>query len=245
LVPKPYYERHGCTIYHGDYREILPTLGPVDLVLSDPPYGMKWNTDTARFSGGSDESKARRGVGKSNQARITEDDRPFDPSPWLPFPKVILWGCNHYAARLPVGTTLVWIKRSDRGFGTFLSDAEVAWMKGGHGVYCFRDLSLLLATRQRLHPNQKPLPLMRWCIEQAGEGVETILDPFMGSGSTLVAAYRLARLAIGIEIEERHCETAAKRLDRPQPPPGFNPTHTQPKKRDEHDDDKGFGLGSA
>ena len=180
------------------------------MVLADPPYGMKWNTDTDRFSGGSETSRARRGNGRSDQPRIVEDDRPFDPSPFLDFPRVILWGSNHYAARLPVGTTLVWIKRLDGGFGSFLSDAEVAWMKGGHGVYCFRDLSMTAEANRRVHPSQKPLPLMRWCIEKGGDG--TILDPFLGSGTILRAAKDLGRKAIGIEIEERYCEIAANRL---------------------------------
>ena len=82
-------------------------------------------------------------------------------------------------------------------------------MKGGHGVYCFRDLSMTGEARTRSHPSQKPQPLMRWCIEKT-EG--TILDPFMGSGTTLRAAKDLGRKAIGIEIEERYCEIAAKRL---------------------------------
>lgn len=208
---EPYYDHAGITIYCGDCRDILPQLDPVDLVLTDPPYGMRWNTNTDRFSGGCETSRARRGGGRANQARIVADDEPFNPAPFLEFPRVIMWGCNHYAARLPVGTTLVWIKRLDDAFGSFLSDAEVAWMKGGHGVYCFRDLSMTAEANRRLHPSQKPLPLIRWCISKAG-GDGPILDPFMGSGTTLRAAKDLGRRAIGIEIEERYCEIAAKRL---------------------------------
>ena len=209
---EPYYDEGGILIIKGDCREILQHLPKVDLVLTDPPYGMGWNTDTARFSGGSVESHSRRGAGKENQARVVGDDTPFDPSAWLSAPRCILWGSNHYASRLPVGTTLVWIKRFDGAFGSFLSDAEVAWMKGGHGVYCFRDLSMTAEAKTRVHPTQKPLPLMCWCIERAGKGVASILDPFMGSGTTLVAAKNLGRQAIGIEIEEKYCAIAAKRL---------------------------------
>lgn len=140
---------------------------------------------------------------------IVGDDEPFDPAPLLRFRQVVLWGANHYAARLPLGTTLVWIKRSDNAFGSYLSDAEIAWMSGGHGIYCFRDLSMQGESRNRAHPNQKPLPLMRWSIERTGVG--TILDPFAGSGSTLVAAKSLGRQSIGVEIDERYCEIAAKR----------------------------------
>jgi len=210
-LPAPYYEHAGIQIFHGDCREILPGLEPVDLVCADPPYGMDWNTDTDRFSGGSTESRARRGSGKSDQARVQNDAEAFDPAPWLNFPRVILWGFQHFAARLPVGSTLVWIKRLDAAFGSFLSDADLAWMKGGHGVYCKRDTSLMGETRQRAHPTQKPVPLMAWCIEKAG-GTGTILDPFMGSGTTLVAAKQLNRRCIGIEIEEKYCEIAASRL---------------------------------
>ena len=119
-----------------------------------------------------------------------------------------MFGCNHYASRLPFGTTLVWLKRHDGAFGTFLSDAELAWRKGGHGVYVYRSLRAPGPTE---HPTQKPVDLMRWCIEKAG-GTGTVLDPFAGSGSTLVAAKSLNRRAIGIEIEERYCEVAANRL---------------------------------
>lgn len=208
---KPYYEEKGITIYNCDCREILPELEPVDLILSDPPYGMKNNVDSSRFSGGTAGHIAKRGNGGKFKGQIVGDDSPFDPSPFLKFNKVILWGFNHFASRLPVGSTLIWIKRYDAAFGTFLSDAEMAWMKGGCGVYCRRDLSLTKTTRQRSHPNEKPLSLMKWCIEKAGK-VQTILDPYMGSGTTLLAAKEMGIQATGVEVEEKYCEAAAKRL---------------------------------
>lgn len=201
-----------ATLYLGDCREILPGLDRVDAVVTDPPYGMKWNTDSSRFSGGEPSSAFKRGRGRSDWGEIAEDDKPFDPSPWLAFPKVIMWGSNHYATRLPVGTTLVWIKRSDSGFGSFLSDAEIAWMKGGHGVYCRRDTSLASHTRERFHPTEKPVMLMRWCIEKTGDA-ETILDPFMGSGTTGVAAVSMGRKFIGIEREPKYFEIACRRIE--------------------------------
>lgn len=205
---KPYYEADGITIYHGDCREI--DLDTHAAVVSDPPYGMGWNTDSSRFSGGEPSSKARRGRGRTDWAPVANDDQPFDPTPWLVFDEVILWGANHYAARLPVGTTLVWIKRFDQGFGSFLSDAEVAWSKGGHGVYCRRDTSLNSHTGHRHHPTEKPLGLMRWCVDRTSSPL--IIDPFMGSGTTLRAAKDAGRKAVGIEVDERYCEIAAKRL---------------------------------
>ena len=205
----PYYQDDSCTIYHGDCREIAPRLTDDCAVVSDPPYGMDWDTDTRRFSGGSDESRHKRGAG-ARAPRVIADDGPFLPGPWLDYREVILWGANHYAARLPVGSTLVWIKRNDAAFGSFLSDAEIAWMRGGHGVYCYRDLSLAGEARRRLHPTQKPVGLMSWCISKTRAAI--ILDPFMGSGTTLRAAKDLNRRAIGIELDEAYCEIAAKRL---------------------------------
>lgn len=199
---KPYYEHAGIAIYHGDCRDVLPCV-TADAVVSDPPYGMRRH---GRFGVGSN------GDGKPRRARtygemIVGDEASFDPTPWLGFSEVILWGANHYVG-LPIGTTLVWVKRFDPAFGSYLSDAEVAWMKGGHGVYCFRETGYK-ANEERYHPTQKPLALMRWCV---GKTSGTILDPFMGSGTTLRAAKDARRFAIGIEIEERYCEIAAQRL---------------------------------
>jgi site-specific DNA-methyltransferase (adenine-specific) len=199
----PYYQDALVTIYHGDCRE---WTGGADAVVSDPPYGMAWDN---RITGG------RNGSNPGGRTRLYDrpihgDEGPFDPAPWLSYSEVILWGANHYGQRLPVGTTLVWIKKVDTAFQTFLSDAEIAWEKGGHGVYCYRDTAYRAekAGQSTAHPTQKPVGLMRWCIERT-TGV--ILDPFMGSGTTLVAAKSLGRRSIGIEIEERYCEIAAVR----------------------------------
>ncbi len=207
---KPYYEDGGITIYHGDWRDVLPGLpSPPTAIIADPPYGMAWRTDTSRFTK----------PGKAGLRPIVGDDAPFDPSPWLEYPKVVLWGANHFASRLPVGTTLVWLKRGDAAFGSFLSDAELAWMKGGHGVYAFRLVpNPMMKAREGggtiPHPSQKPIALMRWCIEKAKcTATDLILDPFMGSGTTLVAAKGLGIRAIGVEIEERYCDIAAKRME--------------------------------
>lgn len=205
----PYYADDLVELFHGDCREIAPSLA-ADAVVSDPPYGMGWNTNSSRFSGGQPSSRRRRGRGREDWGSVANDDEPFDPTPWLTYPEVILWGANHFASRLPVGTTLVWIKRLEPAYGSFLSDAELAWMKGGHGVYCRRDTSLMSHTGHRWHPTEKPLGLMRWCIDKTKGDV--ILDPFMGSGTTLRAAKDAGRRAIGIDIEERYCEIAAKRL---------------------------------
>lgn len=210
-LPKPYYEDSSVQIFHADCRELLPHV-EADVLVTDPPYGINLNTDNSRFSGGTAGNIAKRGngVGSAGGRRIANDSVPFDPSFLLQHAEdLIVWGWNHYAHHLPSGTCLVWIKRKDPAFGSFLSDAEVAWMSKGHGVYCRRDLSNNSISRERSHPTQKPVGLMKWCLGFFPEG--TVLDPFMGSGSTLRAAKDLGRKAIGIELEERYCEIAAQR----------------------------------
>jgi DNA modification methylase len=207
---KPYFETENGKLYHGDCLEIMPELEPVDLVLTDPPYGMKNNPDSTRFSGGSIESKNRRGRGKKHRM-IVGDDTPFDPKHLLKYKKIILWGFTHYADKLPAGTNLVWIKRLDSAFGSFLSDAEIAWMNTGCGVYCYRDLSVYTEAKKRVHPNQKPVPLFQWCLDILGQGA--VLDPYFGGGTTGIACERMNRQWVGIEISEKYCEIAAKRIE--------------------------------
>ena len=123
-------------LYLGDCLDILPTLeaGSVDAVITDPPWGSNKNCDYTRFSGGITEN------GRQQHKAIYLDDQPFDPSPWLQYDQVILWGYQHFAMRLPAGSVLVWLKKRDNQLGTILSDAELAWQKGGKGVYVFRHI---------------------------------------------------------------------------------------------------------
>lgn len=198
----PDYEREGVRMYLGRWEDVTPSIdaGSVDAVISDPPYGMAMDTDSSRFT-----------LGGSKWDTVIGDDAPFDPSPWTAFPSVILFGCNHFAARLPVGTTLVWMKRQPQDYGCFLSDAELAWMKGGHGVYAFHHPHQRPEPR---HPCEKPVALMRWCIAKAKVPPGgLILDPFMGSGTTGVAAVREGRRFIGIECEKRYFDIAVRRID--------------------------------
>lgn len=201
-------------LIQGDCLAVLPTIGGIDAVVADPPYGMGWDPDSTRFSGGN--NPENRGPSR-HQDSIRGDDRSFDPSPWLDFSEVILWGANHFGSRLPVGTTLVWLKRFDDAFGTFLSDAEIAWEKGGHGIYCHRDVSMNNIAKHRVHPNQKPVGLATWCIERLKlRPGATILDPYMGSGTTGVAAIRLGFNFIGIEIDPTYFAIAQKRIQAEQ-----------------------------
>ena len=199
----------------GDCRDVLPGLSGVDAVVTDPPYGMAWDTDSTRFTGGA--GKGRRG--RSDWGSITGDAAEFDPSPWLKFRHVILWGSNHYAQRLPVGATLVWVKKHPGLFGTFLSDCEIGWRKGGHGVFAhykqFPPPSRIAenGSREVAHPTQKPIGLMSWCVEST-KGI--VLDPFMGSGTTGVACAKLGRKFIGIEIEPKYFDIACRRIEQAQ-----------------------------
>lgn len=208
------------SVWLGDCREIAPLADEgVDACVSDPPYGMRWNTDSTRFSGGDPSRNNRReGDGRSSWGDIVQDDRPFDPAPWLIYSETILWGANHYAERLPRGTTLVWAKKGTPAWGTFLSDAEIGWQSGGYGVYCkfveFQGGLQRKAENDGLlaaHPTQKPIALMEWCIGRLKRGLH-ILDPFMGSGTTGVAAVRLGRKFTGIEIEPRYFDIACRRI---------------------------------
>jgi site-specific DNA-methyltransferase (adenine-specific) len=211
-------ERIGmATLYHCDNRDLQGIQA--DALVSDPPYGMAHNTDSTRFSGGN----VKRGIGRNDWGKIEGDADDFDPTRWLGFPRVVLWGSNHYAQRLPKGTTLVWIKKADHLFGTFLSDCEIAWMKGGCGVYAFRQQFPPLARIAEnngmsvAHPTQKPVALMQWCLEMAKirDGA-MVLDPYMGSGSTGVACVTTGRRFIGCESDKRHFITACRRLEAAQ-----------------------------
>lgn len=204
-------------LYLGDYQNFSDYMGNlerVDALITDPPYGMGNNTDSTRFTGG----KRLRGQGINDWPAIAGDNVDFDPTPLLGFPAVILWGSNHYAAKLPVGTTLVWIKKNASLFGTFLSDAEIGWQKGGHGVFChfkqFPHASRISENDGKVaHPNQKPISLMEWCVLRATNPGDTVFDPFMGSGTIGVACMRLGRNYVGCEIEPRYFEVAERRIN--------------------------------
>jgi len=199
-----------ATLYLGNCLEILPTLEGIDAIVTDPPYGGNFDMDSTRFSGGSQEAQARRGKGKFSSP-IINDNIPFDPSPFLGYKEILLFGYQFFANKLPPGTIFVWLKRYDEAFQSFLSDAELIWLNRGQGVYCRRDLSMTAEAKHRVHPTQKPVSLMEWCLKYIKGN--TICDPFMGSGTTGIAALNLGRKFIGIEIEETYFDIACKRLE--------------------------------
>ena len=208
---KPYYESGGITIYWGDCRELLPTLATVDLLLTDPPYGIGADEAAAKNNG----KWGWRFYGNSSWDRAR-------PAPWvigLALDKAtaaIVWGGNYFADILPPSQCWIGWDKGQREFS--LADFEMAWTS-------FDNASrMVVVPRSRAlsdgkeHPTQKSLEVIGWCISAVADRYaksppQIILDPFMGSGTTLRAAKDLGRRAIGIEIEERYCEIAARRLD--------------------------------
>lgn len=218
MLPEPYYKDDFVTIYHGDCRKILPLLEPVDLVLTDPPYGI--NVANRSTVGGNEKVKRKGQIGNvaPTQFLIGEWDKTAPPK-WL-FDLMreisknqVFFGGNYF--ELPATSCyLIWDKdNADTNF----ADCEIAWTNKTSAIRKFKwrwngclqeDMS---KKEFRQHPTQKPLPLMKWCIGQFPEA-KTILDPFMGSGTTLVAAKDLGLKAIGIELSEKYCAIAVERL---------------------------------
>ena len=203
----PYYEHAGITIWHGDCREILPGIGPVDLVLTDPPYGIAHPTDYA--------ARGRGALAACNDwPAVGGDAGPFEPGPFLG-QAAILWGANYYASRLPESSGwLVWDKLRPHGLDQ--ATCELAWSNCVKGARVFRHLwNGMMRGSERttlLHPTQKPTVLMEWCLGLKGVPPGIVLDPFMGSGPVIEACKKVGRKAIGIEIVEEYCEVAVHRL---------------------------------
>jgi len=194
-----------ATLYLADCMEVLPTLPKVDCILTDPPYGLgdKW-----QGGGGSKLSSWR-----------------FDPSEAMAWdadtaagvvalanaaPSVAIWGGNYYPMP-PSRCWLLWDKKQNDQWTT--GQAEMAWTNLDRTVRVFRFAQCEQANEgPKLHPTQKPLALMAWCLQWLPGA--TVLDPFMGSGTTGVAAIQLGRKFIGIEREPRYFDIACERISR-------------------------------
>ena len=209
-----------CTLYCGDCRDILPTLGKVDAVVTDPPYGIAHKKGSSGKTGSYLGNKLSHGTQRNIEA-IAGDDQPFDPAPFLAVcENVLLWGADHFSQRLPHGRFLAWNKLGDKEPWDSFSDVEFAWhsRRGASRIFSYVWKGMCQGAGEdkgdtRNHPTQKPVCLMRWCLEQVGSTPgDLILDPFMGSGTTGVACIRTSRRFIGIEKEPKYFEIALKRI---------------------------------
>lgn len=199
-----------ATLYLGDCREILPTLGRVDAVVTDPPYGME--AVGVNITAGKSSRWALPTAASAWEAEPLKWDREAPAivgSLPLIARKAIIWGGQFFPLPCARGW-LVWNKII-RNFSS--SVCELAWTNLAAPVDCFDYSHGQLASEGKYHPTQKPLPLMQWCVHKA-QG--DILDPFMGSGTTGVACAKLGRRFIGIEIEPRYFDIACRRIEEAQ-----------------------------
>lgn len=214
---KPYYEEDGITIYHGDCREVLPVLGVIDAVVTDPPYGVSF--------GGKSTKHAKR----SGEGYLSFDDSPeYVSAVIIPtivqlierFGRVVVTPgircCFMYPNPTAMGAIFY---PSGAGLGRWGFTCSQPVLYYGSDPYLSAgmghrpdSISTTDSAGENGHPCPKPLSVMKWLVKKATLDGETVLDPFMGSGTTLRAAKDLGRKAIGIEIEEKYCEIASSRL---------------------------------
>jgi DNA modification methylase len=204
----PYYEQSGVTIYHGDCRDVLPSLS-VGLILTDPPYGVAHKSNHGATWAGSQIANDVDTTARDDMLRLCAG-RP-----------AVVFGSWKAPRPLGLRAVLIW----DKGPASGMGDLAFPWKNSFEEIYILGDgwagpardegvirghVMVTWESMGRQHPNQKPEGLMLYFL--ARHQATPVLDPFMGSGTTLVAAKRLGRLAIGIEIDERYCEIAARRL---------------------------------
>lgn len=202
---KPYFQDGGVTIYCGDCAEILPSLSSIDLVMTDPPYGMSFRSNHRMAK---------------HDAIVGDDVLPLDLiNIAIAKPTRAAYICcrwDNLAAMQKPRSVIAWVK-NNWSMGDLEHEHGRQWEAvcfyprlGHEFVKRIPDVIFADRTGNELHPTQKPERLWGGLIK-ANVG-DVICDPFMGSGSTLLAARALGRIGIGIEIEEKHCEIAAKRF---------------------------------
>ncbi len=199
----------------GDCRDILPTLGKVDAVVTDPPYGIGESAGKAKTRKRAGNAKWVKDYGNDDW-----DDQPIDAETIAAILNHARWkvifGGNYYALP-PTKCWLVWDKLNG---DTDFADCELAWTNLPKAVRRIRFLwngwNLGGGESRGDHPTQKPIGVMRWCIGHLPVPNETILDPFMGSGTTGVAAVQMGRKFIGIEREPKYFDIACSRIEQAQ-----------------------------
>ena len=208
---KPAIETERYTLYQGDCLDILPTLpaGAVDAVITDPPYGIGENHSKVASRG-----KLAKPI---DYGTFNWDNKKVSPNTIKQILRVsnsqVIFGGNYYADLLPASSSwIVWDKQN--GANDF-ADCELAWTSHKKAVRKYTYLwngMIKQKPEKRFHPTQKPLALMEWVINNYTKPRDVILDPFMGSGTTGVAAMRTGRKFIGIELEPEYFDIAAERI---------------------------------
>jgi DNA modification methylase len=207
-----------CELILGDCREVLPTLGKVDAVVTDPPYGI-----------GEDGGKHRlprnriyhRVLPKMGWDQTTPDADVFSLMLGISDEQII-WGGNYFTDKLPPSKGwLYWQKLMGGDF----SDGELAWTSRDRAL---REFTKCPKAQGSEHPTQKPVELMKWCLELLPDA-STILDPFMGSGTTGVACVKLGRRFIGIEREPKYFDIACRRIEQAYKQPDLFVAPPSPK----------------
>lgn len=207
-----------ATLYLGDCRDILPTLPNVDAVVTDPPYGLEdWNTRGT--NAGKGQGRAWKGLGRNGKTEFDGDQcAKWDIAPDAEMMAAlmsagkhkIIWGANYLLDHLPRTKQLFVWNKGIRGM--HYNDCEVAWTSQWREACRVFDIHPSTAGPKQ-HPTQKPLALMKWCVERLPSDTKTILDPFMGSGTTGVAAVEMGKQFIGIEREPNYFDIACKRIE--------------------------------
>ena len=201
----PYWEGDGIKLYLADCSTIQDSWTGGDVLVTDPPYGISYKTHQ---------------LNATDHDLIHGDDAPFDPTHLLGFERAVIFGANNFTDMLPVANHwIVWDKVTRDGMdGLRLSECEMVWTRGVIGRsrvirHMWSGAYRASERGTKYHPTQKPIAVMSRIILMVSSDGDTIVDPYAGSGSTLVAARLCGRAAIGVEIDERYCEVAATRLD--------------------------------
>lgn len=201
------------TLICGNSYDIINIINNVDALISDPPYGINYNPSWNKWDGS-----------KGNFNKVIGDDETFNPTDFLNFKTVLLFGANYFSDKLPLGGWLCWDKRTNEIIDQMKGSAfELAWFRSQHttqksiiirlqhGGVVNAD-SIVGNNEKRFHTTQKPIELMREILLKLTLSNEVVFDPFLGSGSTLIAAERSNRICIGCEMDEEYCNVVLKRF---------------------------------
>ena len=204
-LPKPYYEAEGIVIYNADCRDILPYLEPVDLVLTDPPYGISQHIHSHRPLSSAGKLKNRILNTGNTEWDIAPSDEVFKEI-FRVSKNQVIWGGNYFNLP-PCRGFIVWDKMQP--WANF-SQAEYAWASFSSPAKLFRlDKSTEL---EKIHPTQKPCALFEWILKLYSKPGDIVLDPFLGSGTTVAACINLERQYIGIEISPDYVLASQQRI---------------------------------